>query len=304
LEPVTRDQPASDRRSRVVSGVQLRCWGTRGSIPTPGPETVRYGGNTTCFELQHNGDRLIFDAGSGIRPLGLDIVEKGPDTIHIFLTHFHWDHIQGFPFFAPLYDAEDSIKVVGPKQKDIDVQNLFAGQMGPIYFPVPFSVVAATMEFEHLNDGEYELDDVRVRVMRVKHPSFVIAYRIEVDGKSICLIPDNEIDGTMYDVGPDWEKRIVDFVGDADLLVHDSMYTDEEYEHRAGWGHSTFSQSVRLAEEGGVGRLLFFHHDPTRTDDQLDEIVARMRDETLARGSDLVIDAATEGVDISVESGT
>ena len=304
MEPVTRDQPASDRRSRAVSGVHLRCWGTRGSIPTPGPETVRYGGNTTCFEIQHNGDRLIFDAGSGIRPLGLDIVEKGPDTIHIFLTHFHWDHIQGFPFFAPLYDHEDSIKVVGPKQKDIDVQNLFAGQMGPIYFPVPFSVVAATMDFEHLNDGEYELGDARMRVMRVKHPSFVIAYRVEVGGKSICLIPDNEIDGNMYDVGPDWEKRIVDFVGDADLLVHDSMYTEEEYERRAGWGHSTFSQSVRLAEEGGVKQLLFFHHDPTRTDDQLDEIVARMRDDTLARGSDLVIGAATEGDDVPVEGAT
>jgi phosphoribosyl 1,2-cyclic phosphodiesterase len=304
LEPVTRDQPASDRRSRAVSGVHLRCWGTRGSIPTPGPETVRHGGNTTCFEIQHDGNRLIFDAGSGIRPLGLDIVEKGPDTIHIFLTHFHWDHIQGFPFFAPLYDPEDSIKVVGPKQKDIDVQNLFAGQMGPIYFPVPFSVVAAAMEFEHLNDGEYELGDVRMRVMRVKHPSFVIAYRVEVGGKSICLIPDNEIDGNMYDVGPDWEKRIVDFVGDADLLVHDSMYTEEEYGSRAGWGHSTFSQSVRLAEEGGVKQLLFFHHDPTRTDDQLDEIVARMRDETLARGSDLVIGAATEGDDVPVESAT
>ena len=280
----------------------LRCWGTRGSIPTPGPDTVRYGGNTTCFELRHGGQRLIFDAGSGIRPLGLDIVEKGPDTIHIFLTHFHWDHIQGFPFFAPLYDHEDSIKVVGPKQKDIDVQNLFAGQMGPIYFPVPFSVVAAEMEFEHLNEGAYELGDVRMEVMRVKHPSFVIAYRIQAGGKTVCLIPDNEIDGDMYDVGPDWNRRLVDFVGDADVLVHDSMYTEEEYERRAGWGHSTFAQSVRLAEEGGVGQLLFFHHDPTRTDDDLDEIVARMKDDALARGSSVEIGAATEGVDIKLES--
>lgn len=302
MEPVTGAQPAAARTVSAATGVSLRCWGTRGSIPTPGPETVRYGGNTTCFEIKHNGSRLIVDAGSGIRPLGLDIVEKGPNTIHIFLTHFHWDHIQGFPFFAPLYDEEDSIKVVGPKQKDIDVQNLFAGQMGPIYFPVPFSVVAAAMEFEHLNDGDYELDDVRMQVMRVKHPSYVIAYRIQVGGKTICLVPDNEIDGGMYDVGPDWEKRIVDFVGDADLLVHDSMYTEEEYEHRSGWGHSTFAQSVRLAEAGGVGRLLFFHHDPTRTDDQLDEIVARAQDDLLARGSKLIVDAATEGVDVPVGS--
>ncbi|MGD2044680.1 MAG: MBL fold metallo-hydrolase [Gemmatimonadota bacterium] len=303
MDPVTSTEPTTTQTASVDSSVVLRCWGTRGSIPTPGPETVRYGGNTTCFELRHAGQRLIFDAGSGIRPLGLDVVEKGPDTIHIFLTHFHWDHIQGFPFFAPLYDPEDSIKVVGPKQKDIDVQNLFAGQMGPIYFPVPYSVVAAEMEFEHLNEGEYELGDVRMEVMRVKHPSFVIGYRIHVGGKTICLVPDNEMEGDMYDVGPGWEKRIVDFVGDADVLVHDSMYTEEEYQRRAGWGHSTFSQSVRLAEEAGVGQLLFFHHDPTRADDELDRIVARMRDDALARGSRVELDAATEGVDIALEGG-
>jgi len=292
------------RAAKATPGVAVRCWGTRGSIPTPGPGTVRYGGNTTCFELRHAGARLIFDAGSGIRPLGLDVVEKGPDTVHIFLTHFHWDHIQGFPFFAPLYDPEDSIKVIGPKQKDIDVQNLFAGQMGPIYFPVPFSVVAAEMEFEHLNEGSFEIGEVTMDVMRVKHPSYVIAYRVRAGGRTVCLIPDNEIDGDMYDVGPDWEKRIVDFVGDADLLIHDSMYTAEEYEARAGWGHSTFSQTVRLAEEGGVGKLLFFHHDPTRTDDELDTIVARMRDSSLARGCAIDIDAAAEGIDIPLESDT
>ena len=304
MDPVTGTEPATESEVAPSQGVSLRCWGTRGSIPTPGPETVRYGGNTTCFELRHAGARLIFDAGSGIRPLGLDVVEKGPDQIHIFLTHFHWDHIQGFPFFAPLYDPEDSIKVIGPKQKDIDVQNLFAGQMGPIYFPVPFSVVAAEMEFEHLNEGSYEIGDVHLDVMRVKHPSFVIAYRIKVDGRTICLVPDNEIDGDMYDLGPNWDRRFLDFVGDADLLIHDSMYTDEEYKKRVGWGHSTFSQSLRLAEEAGAKRLLFFHHDPTRTDDALDEIVSRMRDDSASRGSSLEVDAAAEGIDLRLEPRT
>jgi phosphoribosyl 1,2-cyclic phosphodiesterase len=159
------------------------------------------------------------------------------------------------------------------------------------------------MEFEHLNEGAYEVGDVRMEVMRVKHPSFVVAYRIRAGGKTVCLIPDNEIDGDMYDVGPDWNRRIVDFVGDADILVHDSMYTEEEYQRRAGWGHSTFAQSVRLAEQGGVGQLLFFHHDPTRTDDDLDRIVARVKDDALARGSSVEIEAATEGVDIKLESG-
>ena len=284
----------ADRGTSVVT----RCWGTRGSIPTPGQRTVRYGGNTTCFEVSHGGRRLIFDAGSGIRLLGTDLVEKGPNSIHIFLTHFHWDHIQGFPFFAPLYDGEDTIHVVGPKQREIDVQNLFAGQMGPIYFPVPFSVVAAETRFEHLNAGTYEIGDAVLEVMKVKHPSFVLGYRIRVAGRTICFIPDNELEGTGYEVGEGWAQRIRDFVGDADLLIHDAMYTEEEYRARAGWGHSTYEQAVRLAEEGGAKRLLLFHHDPTRTDDELDVIVSRLRDDALARGSSLDIEAATEGVDI------
>jgi phosphoribosyl 1,2-cyclic phosphodiesterase len=302
--------PASDATTTTtdpaISDTQVfvRCWGTRGSIPTPGPKTVRYGGNTTCFEVQHGSTRLIFDAGSGIRPLGHELVEKGPNTLHIFLTHFHWDHIQGFPFFAPLYDAEDSIKVVGPRQKDIDVQNLFAGQMGPIYFPVPYSVVSAAMTFEHLNDGGYEVGGFDMQVMRVKHPSFVIGYRINVGGRVICFIPDNELRASTHEVPPDFDARLLDFVSDADLLIHDSMYTEEEYPHRVGWGHSTFTQSVRLAEEGGAKRLLFFHHDPMRSDDELDGIVARIRDDAGARGSGIEMEAAMEGMEYSLESKT
>ena len=280
--------------------VVVRCWGTRGSIPSPGPATVRYGGNTSCFEVRHQGRRLIFDAGSGIRLLGTDLVEKGPNAIHIFLTHFHWDHIQGFPFFAPLYDPEDTIHVVAPKQREIDVQNLFAGQMGPIYFPVPFSVVAAAVEFEHLNAGSYEIGDAVIEVMRVRHPSFVVGYRVRVGGRTICFIPDNELEGTGYEVGEGWSQRIRDFVGDADVLIHDAMYTQEEYGARAGWGHSTFQQSVRLAEEAGAKRLLLFHHEPTRTDDELDDIVSRLRDDALARGTSLEIAAATEDIDIEL----
>ncbi len=294
--PSATDRAANDPDISVV------CWGTRGSIPTPGQGTIRYGGNTTCFEVRYRGISLIFDAGSGIRPLGMELLEKGPNTIHIFLTHFHWDHIQGFPFFLPLYDPEDSIKVIGPRQEDIDVQNLFAGQMGPIYFPVPFSVVAADMEFQHLNHGSYELGDFAIDVMRVKHPSFVIGYRITVGGRVICFIPDNELESDMYEVEPDFDARILEFVGDADLLIHDAMYTEEEYPIRNGWGHSTFAQSVALAEAGGAKKLLFFHHDPTRFDDELDTIVSRVRDDALARGSTLEMDAATEGMDYSLES--
>ncbi len=308
--PETQTETRSGRHtddldSELSTSVTVRCWGTRGSIPSPGPKTVRFGGNTTCLEVNYREQRLIFDAGSGIRPLGLDIVERGPNAIPIFLTHFHWDHIQGFPFFAPLYDAEDRIRVIGPRQKEIDVQNLFAGQMGPIYFPVPFSFVAAEMEFEHLNQGTYEVGDAVLDVMRVRHPSFVLGYRIKVGGRVVCFIPDNELEGDMYrELEPDFRARLVDFVGDADLLIHDSMYTEEEYPRRVGWGHSTYEQSLRLAQEAGVGKLLFFHHDPTRTDYELEAIIAKARERVERGGSSLEVEGAMEGVDYRMEKGT
>ena len=301
MDPATDASPATPQVAGTVAAVTTRCWGTRGSIPSPGPQTARYGGNTTSFEVRHGDQRLIFDAGTGLRALGLDLQENGGEFHHIFLTHFHWDHIQGFPFFEPLYDPEVDLKIVGPRQNNIDVRSLFAGQMGPIYFPVPFSVVAATMSFDHLNEGTLEVAGATLRTMRVKHPSYVIGYRIEVGGKVICFIPDNELEGDMYEVDDGWHGRLVEFVRGADLFIHDSMYTDEEYPSRIGWGHSTFSQALRLAEEAEVKKLLFFHHDPNRSDDELDEIVSRIRDDALARGCGVEIDAAAEGIDISLE---
>jgi phosphoribosyl 1,2-cyclic phosphodiesterase len=245
--------------------------------------------------------RLIFDAGSGIRALGLDLLKTGGEYHHIFLTHFHWDHIQGFPFFTPLYRPDIDLKIVGPKQSNIDVRSLFAGQMGPIYFPVPFSVVAAKMSFDHLNEGTWEMGDITLRTMRMRHPSYVVGYRIEAADRVVCFIPDNELEGDGYDVGEGWRERLVDFVRGADLLIHDSMYTDEEYPRHVGWGHSTFQQSLRLAEEAEAGKLLFFHHDPERTDAEIDEIVDRIRDDAAARGSRVAVDAAAEGSDFSLE---
>lgn len=282
--------------------IVLRCWGTRGSIPSPGPSTARYGGNTTCFEVRVGERRLVFDAGSGMRLLGVKLVQQGGslDT-PIFLTHFHWDHIQGFPFFPPLYRSGTDLRIIGPRQSNIDIRSLFAGQMGPIYFPVPFSAIAADLSFEHLNEGVYEESGATLYTMRVKHPSFVIGYRIEVGGRVICFIPDNEIEAEGYELGDDWRDRLVRFAGDADILIHDSMYTDEEYPGRRGWGHSTFRQSLELAEEAGVRKLLFFHHDPERTDAEIDAIVHRLREESAARGCSVNMEAAAEGFDFTLE---
>jgi phosphoribosyl 1,2-cyclic phosphodiesterase len=229
------------------------------------------------------------------------MLKKGGNYQHILLTHFHWDHIQGFPFFPPLYRPDIELTIAGPKQNNIDVRSLFAGQMGPIYFPVPFSVVAAKMSFEHLQDSSFEIGGVTLRTIRVQHPSNVVGYRIEAGGASICFIPDDEVEGDGYEVSNGWRERIVDFIRGADLLIHDSMYTDEEYPSRVGWGHSTFLQSVRLAEEAEVKKLLFFHHDPERSDDDLDRIVSRVRDDALARGCAVDMAAAAEGIEFTLE---
>jgi phosphoribosyl 1,2-cyclic phosphodiesterase len=300
--PESRHAVATATAEEKAVALTLRFWGTRGSIPSPGPATAGYGGNTPCVEIETQDRRYILDAGSGIRPLGIHLLE-GQRTLDttIFLTHFHWDHIQGFPFFGPMYRPDAKLHVLGPQQDQLDVRSLFAGQMGPIYFPVPFEAVSAQMTFEHLNEGSWSADGVTVNSLRVRHPSFTVGYRLQSAGRSVCYIPDNELKGGRHDLGPDWRDRLVRFCGGTDLLIHDAMFTDEEYVSRQGWGHSTFGQTLDLATEAGVKRLLFFHHAPDRTDAALAEIVDRMRDQAASRGLSMIMDAAAEGTEIAFE---
>ena len=278
------------------AAVTIRFWGTRGSIPSPGPATAHYGGNTSCLEVRYGpGKRIIFDAGSGIRPLGHAILASGePADGSVFLTHFHWDHIQGFPFFAPLYHPGTNLEIVGPMQQNLDIRSLFAGQMGPVYFPVPFTALSANLSFQHLNDGIWQGDGYEVAALRVRHPSFTVGYRVRVAGSVIVYVPDNELGGGRYDVGEDWSDRFLHFVKGADVLVHDAMYTNEEYSGHVGWGHSTFERAIEFAERARVARLFLFHHSPERTDEELSGIVDQLRQDAAERGSRLVIDAADE----------
>jgi phosphoribosyl 1,2-cyclic phosphodiesterase len=279
----------------------VRSWGARGSIPSPGAHTADFGGNTSCVEIAIGDRSLIFDAGTGIRALGQKLLAGPPDTeirAHIFLTHFHWDHIQGFPFFAPLYHPRTHLTILGPEQEGVDIQSLFAGQMGPIYFPVPFHQVAARTSFTHLPEGTWEEDGIRVTSLRMRHPSVTFGYRLEAQGRRICYIPDNELEGGSYPTGPEWRRQLLRFVAGADLLLHDAMFTEDEYLNRSGWGHSTYRQALNLATEGGVKRLAFFHHDPDRGDDELDRIVTHHRRELQEKGISLHLEAAREGSEI------
>ncbi len=282
--------------ARKHSVIEAACWGTRGSIASPGPDTVRFGGNTPCLEVRvRDGRRFIFDAGTGIRPLGLSMMdETGTCDAVVFLTHFHWDHIQGFPFFLPLYDQEASLRIIGPDPARTDIQELFATQMASINFPVPFTALSAKKEFSNLSGGVWEEDGFRVRAMRMKHSSFTVGHRVDYGGVSLAYLPDNELASERYDVEEGWRKHLVEFLGDVDVLIHDAMFTDEEYASKLDWGHSTFGQTVELAHEAGAKKVLFFHHDPSRSDQELSEIVDSHRAQAAARGYSVEIGAAAE----------
>ncbi len=279
--------------------LSLRIWGCRGSIPSPGPATAGYGGHTSCVEIRAGTRRIVFDAGSGLRALGASVLATDPpDRIPVFLTHFHWDHIQGFPFFTPLYVPGIHLDIYGPKQGDVDIERLFSGQMGPIYFPVPFKAVEAEVAFHHVNEAGWEEDGVKVSALRVRHPAHTVSYRIEAAGKVICYVPDNEIQAEHYPLREDWRSRFLAFIEGADVLLHDSMFTDEEYTERVGWGHSTFRDSVDIALEAGVKELLFFHHDPDRSDAELNRFLAHFRSQMREDGCELRVNAAFEGKQI------
>jgi phosphoribosyl 1,2-cyclic phosphodiesterase len=281
--------------------LRVTCWGTRGSIPAPGPATVRFGGNTSCVEVRAAGCRLIFDAGTGIRALSGRVAAEGrPLDAHLFVSHYHWDHIQGFPFLAQLYEPATRLRVHGPMQGTVPVDEALEGQMSPLYFPVPLEAIAASVEFATADGNPWLGDGVRVDAFRVNHPGVTYGYRVTAAGATAVYVPDNEL-GDAPD--PAWYQGLVEFVRGADLLLHDAMLTTPEYVRRHGWGHSTFEQAVRLAEEGGVRRLRLFHHAPDRTDGELEAIAAGLRADLAARGSALELEVAAEGEVIAIPAG-
>ncbi|MFA6455965.1 MAG: MBL fold metallo-hydrolase, partial [Bacteroidota bacterium] len=265
--------------------MKLKFWGVRGSIPTPGKSTVRYGGNTPSLELRlDNGELIIFDAGTGIRNLGDHLIANGESiNTFILITHPHWDHIQGFPFFKPAFVSGNEITVIGTDREEIDLQHIIADQMKKIYFPIQLNELKANIHFKSVGEEEFTIFDTRVRTLYVNHPGFTVGYRIDYRGKSIVYISDNEpfdkaSATSMTNFEPvvlkkflaqdgDPNQRIVDFARGADIFIHDATYTPEEYVDKVGWGHSHYLFTLKLANEANVKHCILFHHEPNRTDE-------------------------------------
>ena len=286
----------------------LRFWGTRGSIPSPGASTVRYGGNTPCVEVRTaDGWLIILDAGTGIRELGRSLVERArgePVEGDIFLTHAHWDHIQGIPFFAPLFSKGNHFTIWGARSLETSIDRVVRDQMSPTVFPVTFEELEARIDFRSLGDAPTAGNGYSVSAMPVRHPGGALAYRFtdgRNDGRALVYVSDNELSPVAaYDDPPAWRERFVAFAHGAAVLVHDSMYTPEEYGSYVGWGHSTTLDAVELALEAQVERLVLFHHRPERTDDEVDRCLQACRSLAASRGSALEIIAAAEGMSLTV----
>ena len=286
----------------------LTFWGTRGSIPTPGPTTVRYGGNTSCVELRtDDGWLVILDAGTGIRELGRSLLERhdgAPIEGDIFLTHAHWDHIQGIPFFAPLFRKGNRFTIWGSRSLQTSIDRVVRDQMSPVVFPVSFQQLEARIEFRELSEERHAGHGYEVSAMAVRHPGGALGYRFSsgnAEGGALVYVSDNELSpDARYEDSPGWRERLVEFVRGASVLVHDTMYTAGEYGSYVGWGHSTHDQAVELALDARVQRLVLFHHRPERSDEEVDRCLARCRDMVAGRGGSLDVVAAAEGMTLQV----
>ncbi len=258
----------------------LKVWGSRGSLASPGANTKRYGGNTSCVEVRPPGcDVVILDAGTGIRELGMRLVEEGCNRMQLLLTHLHVDHLEGLGMFEPIWRPATELHIWGPASPVASLEERIATYFSPPLFPVHLSEVPATIVYHDASESEWDIDGARFASSAIIHPGPTVGYRVESMGKSLAYLTDHE-PALGSDIASDSSEWISGFslADGADLLIHDCQYSNEEYRTRRGWGHSTTDQVAHFAERAGVDRLLLFHHDPMHSDDMLES----MRDQVVA----------------------
>jgi phosphoribosyl 1,2-cyclic phosphodiesterase len=294
--------------------VLARFWGTRGSIAAPGSGTTHFGGNTSCVELTTpSGGIVVLDCGTGARSLGNRLLDhaSGPVSATILLTHTHWDHIQGFPFFAPLFQPDNHFKVYGPEGAHLSLRDVLAGQMEHHYFPVELDQLAARISYQDLCEGTYEIDGLRVHAQQMNHPSPTLGYRIEAEGRSICYLCDHEpyFEGIWRDGAPrgntesileEGDRRHASYMQGADVVIHEAQYTPQEYPSKRHWGHSTYVYVVQLAALAGVRRLFLTHHDPSHNDDFIAGVEREAQALARSLDSKLEVCCAYEGCEITL----
>ena len=282
----------------------IRFWGTRGSIAKAGPSTVRYGGNTSCVELRSSrGTLVVLDCGTGAHSLGQALAKSGsrPLNGHLLIGHTHWDHIQGFPFFTPLFVPGNEWHVYGPRGVGTSLRESLSGQMQYAYSPITLDDLGATLHYHDLVEGTLEVGDIHVTTQYLNHPALTLGYRLEVDGVTVVYSTDHEPHSRIHATGStepfvSQDSHHAQFLANADLVIHDAQYTAHEYASRTGWGHSTIEYAVEMALSVGVRRLALFHHDPTRDDDAIDRLVASARDRIAKAQSTMEVFAAAEGM--------
>jgi phosphoribosyl 1,2-cyclic phosphodiesterase len=275
--------------------MQVRLWGTRGSVASPGPETVRYGGNTACVEVRAGDALLVLDAGTGIRQLGASL-RGHSGRIDLLQTHLHLDHVQGLGFFEPAFRQEIELHIWGPPSTNADLRERLSRYLSPPLFPVRLRDLGPHVALHDVPHGPFRIGDAAVRGEAIIHPDPTIGYRIADASGTVAYLPDHEpaLGAPTFPIGPEWTSGH-DLAKGVDLLIHDAQYTTEEYAARVGWGHSSTDHTWAFALQAGVGRLVTFHHDPTHSDAELDGIVA-----DLAQRNGPEVVGGIEGLEIAL----
>lgn len=288
--------------------MRVQFWGTRGSIAKPGPSTARYGGNTSCVEVRSaRGTLVVLDCGTGAHPLGQKLMSAGlkSERGHILISHTHWDHIQGLPFFAPLFVAGNEWHIYGPKGLGQSLREALAGQMQYTYFPITLDQFAARIHYHDLVEGSLDIDDIKITTHYLNHPALTLGYRLEADGVAIVYSCDHEPYSRILATGQGeitgQDERHAIFINGADLLIHDAQYTAEDYPAKIGWGHSSVEYAMRIAHHAGVKKIALTHHDPLRDDESIDLALANIRAKLRGASSSLQVFAAVEGQVIALE---